>query len=122
MNISLLIAGLLSITIALVHSFLGEAKVVKPLLALGDEMPKLGGSRRFMGRVIRFGWHLTTVAFIGLGALVISMSREPMQHATALEIISATFVVSSVAVLIGSRGKHFAWPVFAVIAALTWFF
>ncbi|HUQ49568.1 MAG TPA: hypothetical protein VM056_02550 [Terriglobales bacterium] len=121
MNKALITAGVLSIAIAIAHSVLGERLVVQPLAAL-ENLPKLGGSRGFMQRVIRFAWHLMSVAFIGLGALVISMSKEPMQYVTALEIISAIFVISSMTVLIGSRGKHFAWPVFAVIAALTWFF
>jgi hypothetical protein len=121
-NKSLIVAGCLSIAIAVAHSVLGERLVVTPLIMQGESLPKLGGSRRFMRRVIRFGWHLTSVAFIGLGALLVSMSKEPMQYVTSLEIICVTFAVSSLTVLIGSRGKHFAWPVFAVIAALTWFF
>ena len=39
-----------------------------------------------------------------------------MQGRLTLELASATFLVTGVVVLVTSRGRHLAWPVFLIIA------
>ncbi len=66
LSTSLLLAAVLTFLVGAVHSWLGERKLIGPLLAL--------------------------------------------------EVASATFLVTGVIVLVTSRGRHLAWPVFLIIA------
>jgi hypothetical protein len=120
MNIPLLIAAVLIAAIAVAHTLLGERLVIGPLLA--GEVPKLGGSSRFMRRTVRYAWHLTSLIAVGFAALLFHYAKEPKQHVTAIEIVSATFLLSSLLAVIMTRGKHFSWVVFLAIGLLSWFF
>ena len=64
MNVLLLVGGLLSALIGIVHSVLGEKLLLGPLFKRG-ELPKLLGSATFARRTLRFAWHLTTVLLVG---------------------------------------------------------
>lgn len=120
MNHSLLIAAVLIAAIAVVHTLLGERLVIGPLLA--GEVPRLGGSSRFMRRTVRYAWHLTSLIAVGFAALLFYYAKEPRQHVMAIKIVSATFILSSLLAVIMTRGKHFSWVVFLAIGLLTWFF
>ena len=120
MNTPLIIAAVLIAVIAVVHTLLGERLVIGPLLA--GEVPKLGGSSRFMRRTVRYAWHLTSLIAVGFAALLVFYAREPKQHMMAIKIVSATFLLSSLLAVIMTRGKHFSWVVFLVIGLLTWWF
>jgi drug/metabolite transporter (DMT)-like permease len=120
MNPSLLIAAVLTTAIALAHTLLGERYVLRPFLA--GPVPKLFGSERFMRRTLRYAWHLTSLLGLGFAALLAFFARGPMQHVTAIEIVSATFLLSALMSIIMTRGKHFSWIVFLAIGLLTWFF
>ena len=122
MNLMLLVAGLLSALIGIVHTVLGEKLVLGPLFRRGD-LPRLFGSRTFARRTLRFAWHLTTVLLLGIGVAVIALSRAPLdpQSAYTLHVLAITFAVCSLLSLIGARAKHFSWWVFLIIAVLLWF-
>jgi hypothetical protein len=121
MNILLLIGGMMSALIGIVHSLLGERLVLGPLFERGD-VPKLLGSATFARRTLRFTWHLTTVLLLAIGAVVIALSLSPLepQSAWILRVLSMNFGVCSLLSLIGARGKHFSWWVFLIIAMLLW--
>jgi hypothetical protein len=57
---ALLVAGLLAVFISAVHSVLGEKKLIGPLMALEHCEGPL--ARGFMRRLVRFAWHLTSIA------------------------------------------------------------
>ncbi len=116
MNAPLFIAGMLAFAIGVVHSALGEKYVVVPLC--GENCPPLGKSRTFMRQIIRFGWHLTTVLFWGFAALLINMSLASRGILTARAIVGWTFFAAAVVSVVGTKGKHYSWVVFAVIAGL----
>jgi hypothetical protein len=122
MNVLLLVGGLLSALIGIVHSVLGEKLLLGPLFKRG-ELPKLLGSASFARRTLRFAWHLTTVLLVGVGAVVIALSLTQIdpQSAWILRGLAITFAASSVVSLIGGRAKHFSWWVFLIIAVLLWF-
>jgi len=120
MKLTLLIAAVLTAAIALAHSYLGERLVIGPLFA--SDVPKLGGSSRFMRRTVRYAWHLTSLWGLAFAALLIYYSRDALQHVTALQIVSATFLLSALMAVIMTRGKHFSWVVFLAIGLLVWFF
>ena len=116
MNVPLAVAGLLAVAIALAHSWLGERYILIRLLRRQD-LPQLFGSDVFTKRTLRFAWHLTTIAWCGLGALLLRAAWSPSADTSATaQIVAATFLISAVVAGIGSRGRHWSWIVFLAIA------
>ena len=122
MNAALVAAGALSVGIGAAHSYLGERYILIRLLRRSD-LPQLFGSDQFTRRTLRFAWHLTTVAWWGLGALFVVMAGIPPGTEAwrqALWVGMGTFGASAVVTGVGSRGRHLAWVVFALIVAALW--
>jgi hypothetical protein len=96
------------VVLALLHSALGEARLLGPLFAsaLPDEAMPLG--RRFTARTLRVAWHLLSVAWLGLAFVVM------VGGAWILAGVGATLLVSGALALLVSRGRHFAWALFVV--------
>ena len=116
----LLVASALAFSLGAAHSYLGERYVLIRLFRRPD-LPHLFGSDVFTRRTLRFAWHLTTVAWWGAAALLLAYAgATPPSPGTVLGILAATFAVSSAVTLVGSRGRHLAWPVFLAIALCAW--
>lgn len=102
------IAALCLTVTAVAHSVLGEVGIIRPLLAAewSIDVPRWAADR-----ILRFAWHLTSLAWLALAALVVGADRFPIVGAMALCSAAAIFIVL--------RG-HLAWPVFllAGLAAL----
>jgi hypothetical protein len=113
-------AGGLCVLIGLAHSYLGEAKILMPMYAQ-YKLPVLRGSDRATKNVMRFAWHLTSVAWWGLGAILfVIASPAPNPLACILRVISITFAIHAIVTAASSRGRHYAWIVFTAIAVLAW--
>jgi len=117
---SLLIAAGLATLLAVAHSYLGERYILIRLLRRED-LPKLFGGVEFTKHTLRFAWHLTSIAWIGLAALitVLAYSANDADRMQA-HLISGVFAISGIVALVGSRGRHLSWVVFFAIAALLW--
>lgn len=113
---SLLLAAVLTFLVGAAHSWLGERKLIGPLLAPEARQGLL--ARTWVRSVLRFAWHLTTIAWWGSAATFAALARAPLsaQGRLTVELASATFLVTGVVVLVTSRGRHLAWPVFLIIA------
>jgi hypothetical protein len=118
MNVQLAIAALLSAMLAIGHSWLGERLILQPILGL-DDLPKLSGSRRGMQKIVRFAWHITSVYFVAVAAILLYFSRTSAEPAV-IKIISVTNIVCAVVTIAVSRGRHYAWVVFLAIGILSW--
>lgn len=123
MNASLLAAAVLSVGIGAAHSYLGERYILIRLFRRAD-LPTLFGSDQFTRRTLRFAWHLTTVAWWGFGALFLLMAaaapgQQSWQQVGTLA--TAVFGISAAITLLGSRGRHWAWVGFLVIAVAAWY-
>jgi len=117
-NALLYIAALLLVTIGIAHSYLGERYVLGRVFR-HVELPRLAGSSLYMRRVLRFAWHVTSIAWWGLGAIVVMLAR-PASSAHAVGVaVGVTSLATSVVVLAGSRGRHVAWPLFLLIGIIT---
>lgn len=110
MEPALVAAALIATGVAFAHSYLGERYILIRLFRR-DDLPKLLGSDWFTKRTIRFAWHLTSVAWVALGAALLVEPRVA---------VSVAFAVHSVVVLVAARGKHYAWIPFGAIALLAW--
>jgi len=117
----LIIGTILLLIIGFIHSYLGE-KYLLIRLFRRDNLPKLLGSDWFTKRVLRFAWHLTTLAWWGFAGIlyVLSTPSVNMQN-EILIIITLVFALSGVVSLFFSRGKHLSWLVFFIIAATSYY-
>lgn len=119
MNPALVVAAGLTVLVAAAHSYLGERYVLTRLFRR-DNLPKLLGDTWFTKQVLRFAWHLTSVAWLGFGALLLALAAGPPTPAALRTIVAVTFGVHALITLVVSRGRHLAWIAFLAIAALAW--
>ena len=121
MDACLITGAILALLIAAAHSYLGERFILSRLLRR-TELPPLFGNEQFTRQTLRFAWHLTSIAWVGLAAVLIGFSLEDPQRTRtiALLAISLTFSVHAVATFIATRGRHLAWIVFIAIALAAW--
>ena len=121
MNFYFVTAAVLVVGIGIAHSWLGERYILMRLFRR-PKMPHLFGSDDFTKRTLRFAWHITTVAWFGAAALLLVLASYPIDDSAQMfsRVIAATFLVSSIVALLGSRGRHLSWVVFLLIAVLVW--
>lgn len=114
----LITGALLAIFIGFVHSYLGERFILTRLFR--QQLPKLLGSDWFTKRILRFAWHLTTVAWWGFAAILIVLSNpsEQIQNQILL-IISIVFIISGLMSALFTKGKHLSWFIFWSISGLS---
>ena len=111
------IAGFLTTVVGDVHSVLGERYILmRPFRR--TELPKLFGSTEFTARVLRFAWHLTTVAWWGFAAMLFLLASGLTTARNLSFTMAATFLASGAITLGISRGKHLARPVFCFIGGV----
>ena len=111
MDWRLALAAALACGIAAGHSYLGERYVLMRLFRREGVLPRLFGSELYTRRVLRFAWHITSVAWIGLAAATLAPPRV---------VVALTFLASALVSFVGARGRHYSWVVFLAIAALVW--
>lgn len=88
--------------LALAHSALGEASILRPLFA---QEWKVDAPRWAIERILRFAWHLTSVAWVALAALLLD--------AELLPVVAVFSLVSAAIIFVMLRG-HLAWPLFLI--------
>lgn len=119
-NGGLIVAATLAAVVAVAHSLLGERYILIRLFRRGD-LPHLFGSDWFTRRTLRFAWHVTSVAWLGLAAVLVVLAGPGAPDRSALlRAVAATFFLTAVVAAVGSRGKHLSWVAFTAIAALAW--
>ena len=119
METALLAAAGLTVLLGVAHSALGEARLIGPLLAPEARTGLLARSASARS-ILRFAWHLTSIAWWGLAAILASLALAAPEktEAAVLAAVGATLGVSGLIVLATSRGRHLAWPVFLLAACL----
>ena len=119
MKPALIVAATITVVTAAAHSYLGERYILIRLFRRGD-LPKLLGGPRFTQDTLRLAWHITSVAFLGFAALLVTLALPggvaPRVHAW---IIAATFAASGLVAFVASTGRHLSWIAFFSVAALT---
>jgi hypothetical protein len=117
----LLTGAVLAFGIGLAHSYLGERYILIRLFRRTN-LPHLFGGDDFTKQTLRFVWHVTTIAWWGLGALLVMVAARPMDPAGRgiLLIVALTFLVTAAITLVATRGRHLSWVVFLMIALACW--
>lgn len=110
----LYVAAASTFLVGLAHSYLGERYILMRLFRRG-ELPKLNGSDLFTRRVLRFAWHITTLAWWGFGVQLALMARGDASVRSLALALAITFLLTAAIVAGTSRGRHLAWPVFLFI-------
>ena len=117
----LIIGTILLLIIGLIHSYLGEKHLLIRLFRRKD-LPKLLGSDWFTKRVLRFAWHLTTLAWWGFAAILYVLSTPSVNvQNEILIIIAVVFALSGIVSMFFTRGKHLSWLFFFIIAATSYY-
>lgn len=99
------IAAALLLVVAVAHSVLGEKFLIRPLIANLDwKLPEL--PRAYANRLVRFAWHLTTIAWGGIAVVLVG---APIRYTFA------AVCLGSAAWILGMLPGHVAWP--ALLAA-----
>lgn len=119
-SLPLATAAVLTVVIGIVHSWLGEVRIVTPLVAGAKRAPVMEKSE-FARQVVRFAWHITSVAWWGFAAILAAFATGPLagHDHIVLIAIAATFIVSGLVTLVASRGRHLAWPIFLAVGGLS---
>ena len=119
MNPALVSAALLAVFLAAAHSYLGERYILIRLFRRGD-LPRLRGGTSFTQDTLRLAWHVTSVLALGFAGILVALARPGGVEPGVLgRVIAATFAVSGLVALVGSRGRHLSWIVFFLVAGLT---
>lgn len=113
----LYIAAFLLVVLSFAHSYLGERFILSRLFKR-DNLPKILGSDDFTKRTLRFAWHLTSVAWLGLAGIIVALAQPELSQQWVGQIIAMTFGLHFLMALIGSKGKHLSWVLFGATAVL----
>ncbi|MBV8635351.1 MAG: hypothetical protein JO002_12730 [Burkholderiaceae bacterium] len=115
----LIFIALLLFLTGLAHSYLGERYILIRLFKR-DNLPKLLGGTQFTAGTLRFVWHLLTVVWWGIAALIVLASQQPLDTKMIFQGFSLIAFISGLFPLVFTRGKHLSWIVFFAVAALLW--
>jgi len=119
-----LLAGSLSYAaLAVGHSWIGERRVVQPLLR---QAWAIGLPRRVADPLVRWAWHLTSLAWLAAAVILgwaASGGAVPGEAAVPVLVIDALgglALVTGAIVLIALRGVHAAWALCMVAGLACW--
>jgi hypothetical protein len=117
----LYIGSFLAFFIGAVHSFLGE-KYILIRLFRREDLPQLLGSDWFTKRVLRFAWHITTIAWWGFASVMYLLSNSGENLKQEILLVTAlVFLLSGLFSAGFTRGKHVSWVVFWAISAVCFY-
>lgn len=112
------VAALLLVGIGIAHSVLGERYVLRRIQRL-KELPRLTlGGRDLMVPVLRFAWHITSIAWLGFAGMLVLIAHDSLTNRNGAMVIAVTFLASALASGIPSRGKHYSWLVFLIVGGI----
>lgn len=103
------LASVTMVTTAVIHSVLGERRLIGPLLAI--EAPLL---RNALARqILRYAWHLTSV-LMGLSAVLVVWPLVPIG---LIRLTGLVWLFVGIADAALTKGKHLGWPFLAASGA-----
>lgn len=114
------IAAILLVVVGVAHSYLGERYILIRLFRR-DNLPKLFGGTEFTRNTLRFAWHLTTLAWFGFASILLCLATDTSNASAIATIVGITFCSHGLVALLGSKGRHLAWPVFIAIGLATFY-
>lgn len=104
------LSGALMATTGIVHSVIGERRLVGPLLRARDGVLAVPLARM----VLRFAWHITTILMVLCAAAVV----WPGTPVGLVATIGAAWLVAGIVDIVWSRGRHIGGPPITLAGAL----
>src|SRR6516164_368095 len=98
------LSAILILSTALVHSVVGEKRLITPLLAMRHE----GILKSDLSRVlIRLAWHITSLSWLVLAAILVSfvLNKGEAFHCS-LFAVGISFTAAGIYDAFASKGKH----------------
>lgn len=122
MNPYFFLAAILCFLLGIVHSFLGEYLIFNKKRNKGSIVPSKSSAdlnERHL-RILWATWHLSSIFGWCLGAILIKISLEQnLEHYDfILQSITYGMFLTSLLVVIGTKGKHQGWIVLVLIGIL----
>lgn len=117
MTTYLYLSAFLAFAIGVVHSVLGERYILTRLFRRNN-LPKLFGGTEFTVLTLRFAWHITTIAWWGFSAMLVSLANQSVTFHNLSIVLAVTYLTTSIIAFIGSRGRHLSWLVFLFIGSV----
>ncbi|QJB68374.1 hypothetical protein [Parasphingorhabdus halotolerans] len=115
-EILLFLAACLAVATLLIHSIVGENRLITPLVKSNDGVMQADLAKQ----VIRFAWHFTSL--LGLIAVYIlfdAAQRFETADKMLLAITGGVFLLSGVYDAVVTKGRHIGWPFLFAIGILT---
>ncbi|WP_205882017.1 hypothetical protein [Leeia aquatica] len=112
------LAAVVILLIGVAHSWLGERYLLRRLARL-DNLPRLYGGTAYTMTLLRFAWHITTLAWLGLAGVLVLLARPTFSPEQIGRVVGLCFLLQFAVSLWGSRGKHLSWLGFLLVAVLT---
>ena len=114
--ILLTITAAVMVATMLVHSILGQRRLIRPLL---DE--HTGVMQRPLARfIVPFAWHLMSLLGLIVAVIFLAWAWAPDYARTiGLAATGTIFTIAGVVDAIGSRGEHVGWPSLTAIGLLS---
>lgn len=115
-EVLLYISAVLALVTILVHSIVGEKRLITPLVNSDHGVMEADLAKQ----VIRFAWHFTSI----LGLIAVYILFDAAQDFAAADkslllITGGAFLFAGIYDAIVTRGKHIGWPLLAAIGFLT---
>ncbi len=118
MNLWLYSSAVVATLAAAAHSYIGEAKLFRPLFA---ETNHVGVMKSISWqRVTRGVWHIASICWMLMAAMTIALAEQNPTPVVPLYFASAVYLLSGLGNVVATRGKHFGWIVLLMAAALLW--
>ena len=118
MNIFFICAAVFLFTIGLAHSYLGESLLLMPLFK--EKSVLLFREKPYMKKILRFAWHITTIAWWGLALVIVDLAKIKNPSLLSIHSIAVASLITGMLILYFSRGRHLAWFVFIAISGCLW--
>jgi hypothetical protein len=114
------LAAALIVALGVAHSILGERYIIARLVR--RDLPQSFGDDPFTKQTLRFAWHITTVAWFALAAVLVAAEQPPSSpfRAFTLSAIGIGASVTALFPLYFNRGRHLSWLVLVAIGVVTW--
>ncbi|WP_374337645.1 hypothetical protein [Leeia sp.] len=111
------LAAVVILLIGVAHSWLGERYLLQRLARL-DNLPRLYGGTAYTMTLLRFAWHITTLAWLGLAGVLVLLARPTFSPEQIGRVVGLCFLLQFAVSLWGSRGKHLSWLGFLLVGVL----
>lgn len=111
----LLWAGALCAVTAMIHSVLGEQRLLRPQFAAPSGVMESPLARA----VTRVAWHWMSALWVLVGAVLAAAAYGDVSAPWLVIAIGAVHVVAGLADAIVTKGRHIGWPLIFLIGVLT---